>query len=288
MHDPLLASVARSLGITSLPLSAETPRTRQYRMAWEELASARDGPINPQRFNVTDRRKMAEQVKAHARSLGADLVGICALQPSFIDQGKELSHHFVIALVVHEEYAKALEPASSVHEEAFRAYAKVAEVTSALAKHIRNLGYPALAHHNRASELQVIPILYQAGIGELGRNGSLINEQYGGGFRAGMVTTDLPLEVDEPREFGVQDFCLHCHVCMNNCPGGAIPEDHIITDGVRRWITNVEKCYPYSRLRSEYCHLCVDVCPFNSKREQQTYVQFMKKRVAVGFKTPRQ
>jgi epoxyqueuosine reductase len=68
------------------------------------------------------------------------------------------------------------------------------------------------AHHNGGSEVQAIPVFYQGGFGELGRHGSLIDEKYGASFRPGFVTTDSPFTEDQPREFGVQDFCLNCNV----------------------------------------------------------------------------
>ena len=50
---------------------------------------------------------------------------------------------------------------------------------------------------------------------------------------------------------------------------------------------DVEKCYPYSRLRKEYCHLCVDVCPYNAPNHRDDYMFFMKGRKAEGYKTPK-
>jgi epoxyqueuosine reductase QueG len=125
------------------------------------------------------------------------------------------------------------------------------------------------------------------GFGELGRHGSLINAKYGASFRPGFVTTDLPLAEDAPSEFGVQDFCVNCNVCMNNCPGDAIPQEPVTTNGIKRWLIDLEKCYPYSRLRDEYCHLCVDVCPYNVKSHPEPYKAFMKERKQVGYKTPK-
>lgn len=129
--------------------------------------------------------------------------------------------------------------------------------------------------------------MYDAGFGELGKHGSLINPAYGASFRPSFVTTDLPLEPDRPHEFGVQDYCESCRLCVNNCPGDAIPNDHILTEGIKRWLTDIEKCYPYSRLRQEYCHLCVDVCAYNAPLHRETYKVFMMGRKTEGYKTPK-
>jgi ferredoxin len=288
MADPVLASMVHALGLQTAPhYSAATPRVQAYRDHWAEQAKFRDGPVNPRRIEVTDPSEMARQVKAKAIELGANMVGICRLQPHMIDLGEDLPHEYVIAACVAEDYEKVLRGANAVEEEAMRVYATCADIATRLAAHIRNLGYPALAHHNGRSEVQAIPIFYQVGFGELGRHGSLINEKYGASFRPGFVTTDLPLAEDRPREFGVQDFCMNCSVCMHNCPGDAIPKEHIMTHGIKRWLIDLEKCYPYSRLRDEYCHLCVDVCPYNVKSHPETYKNFMKERKQVGYKTPK-
>jgi formate hydrogenlyase subunit 6/NADH:ubiquinone oxidoreductase subunit I len=61
----------------------------------------------------------------------------------------------------------------------------------------------------------------------------------------------------------------------------------VMTHGILRWRIDLEKCYPYSRLRDEYCHLCVDVCPYSVKSHPETYKAFMKQRKQVGYKTPK-
>ena len=288
MADPVLAEMVHATGAAeSRHYAAVKPAIQAYRASWVKLAPLRDGPVNSQRETVNDPAAMTARIKARAAELGADMVGICRLQPHMIDLGSEVAHEFVIACCVVEDYEKVLHGPDAVEEEAMRVYAKCTEISTALAAYVREMGYPAIAHHNGASEVQAIPIFYQVGFGELGRHGSLINEKYGASFRPGFVTTDLPLVEDQPREFGVQDFCMNCNVCQRNCPGDAIPQDHVFTHGIKRWLIDLEKCYPYSRLREEYCHLCVDVCPYIVKSHPDTYKAFMKERKQVGYKTPK-
>jgi len=286
MADPVLAEMVHATGATeSRHYAAVKPTIQAYRASWVKLAPYRDGSVNSQRVTVSDPAAMTAQIKAKAT--GCDMVGVCRLQPHMIDLGSEVSHEFVIACCVTEDYEKVTHGPDAVEEEAMRTYAKCTEIATALAAYVREMGYPAIAHHNGASEVQAIPIFYQVGFGELGRHGSLINEKYGASFRPGFVTTDLPLVEDQPREFGVQDFCMNCNVCQLNCPGDAIPQDHVMTHGIKRWLIDLEKCYPYSRLRDEYCHLCVDVCPYNVKSQPDIYKAFMKERKQVGYKTPK-
>ena len=71
-------------------------------------------------------------------------------------------------------------------------------------------------------------------------------------------------------------------------------DDFVVTEGVKRWITDVEKCYTVSRLREQYCHICVDVCPFvhksngdeTRKAQYKQYKQYMAQRKKYGYRTP--
>ncbi len=75
-------------------------------------------------------------------------------------------------------------------------------------------------------------------------------------------------------------------------PADAIPaKDFIVTEGVRRWLTDVAKCYTVSRLRAQYCHICIDACPYvhmanNDARKRALFKQYMGQRKRVGYKTP--
>ena len=75
---------------------------------------------------------------------------------------------------------------------------------------------------------------------------------------------DMPLTLDKPVNFGVQDFCEKCHLCANYCPVGAISHgDKEVVRGIRRWAYDGDKCRRYwSRLGSS-CTICVTVCPWS-------------------------
>jgi hypothetical protein len=89
----------------------------------------------------------------------------------------------------------------------YLAYSTSGFVAQILADYIRRLGYPAKAHHARNYDVVVPPILLWAGIGEMCRIGDIVLSPFlGPRFKAAIVTTDLPLEVDKPIDFGLQDF----------------------------------------------------------------------------------
>lgn len=294
LKDPLLVELLRKRGMDQVPLwGRKFPERDVCMRRWDELAAFRDGPINPDRVAVDDPAAMAEDIKRRARALGADDVGATALRPEFIELGVDLPHDNVIAVICHEDYARVLDGPDAVDLEAMSTYVRCAEIATELARFIREeLGYPALAHHNGSVQIQAIPVMHAVGFGELGKHGSLIHQVFGANFRPGFVTTTLPLAYDAPYAFGVQDTCMSCHICTNNCPADAIPSEYIMTEGVQRWLTDIEKCYTVSRLRPEYCHLCVDVCPYihmanGDERKKEMYKTFMKGRKAEGYKTPK-
>lgn len=234
-------------------------------------------------------------VKEKALALGATFVCVTRLRPEFIELDKVLDHDWIIGVLVTEDYGNVVEGAGAVEAGAFAAYTRGAEISTELARYLREeLGHAALAHHAAACEIQALPALHAAGAGELGRNGSLIHPELGSFWRPAFVTTTLPLAGDEPISFGVQDYCLNCRLCERVCPGDAIAaaQDFIITDGIKRWLIDNEKCYPFSRLRNEYCHLCVDVCPYIHKENgdperKMLYKMFVAQRKPEGFSAPK-
>ena len=52
---------------------------------------------------------------------------------------------------------------------------------------------------------------HAAGLGELGKHGSLINNELGSSMRFSTVLTDMPLVADKPVDFGADDFCMSCN-----------------------------------------------------------------------------
>ena len=292
LQDALLCRVLLDNGLDDVPFFARRLEAREVHIRrWQELAPLRDGPLAGTRAAASDPAAQSAALKDRARALGADIVGVTGLAPELIELEQELEHDWVLAIAVREDYAKVLEGPDAVDVEAFRVYAQCAEIVTELARYIRQeLGYPARAHHNGGTEIQAIPTMYRAGFGELGKHGSLINPDYGASFRPAFVSTTLPLAPDRPLEFGVQDYCVNCRLCANVCPGDAIaPSDQFIeTDGIKRWLVDTEKCYPFSRLRPEYCHLCVDVCPYIQKENgdsglRDIFRAFVAERKKAGF-----
>ena len=95
-----------------------------------------------------------------------------------------------------------------------------------LRNHIRKLGFAAQDYPGPlANAVNMVPAALDCGFGELGKHGSIINRRLGSSFRLAVVTTDLPLDIDLPDEFGVDDMCKNCRICEDVCPPGAILPD---------------------------------------------------------------
>src|SRR5207247_9039697 len=90
---------------------------------------------------------------------------------------------------------------------------KAQMILKALEGYIKELGYAAL---RGVSNPQAAGLA--SGVGELGRNGLLINKTFGARIHMpDPIMTDLPLVADGPVDNGVEDFCKICRKCAINC-----------------------------------------------------------------------
>jgi reductive dehalogenase len=173
----------------------------------------------------------------------------------------------VIALAFEEDYfALANSPGRIASAAVGNGYSRMANTAFFLAEFLRGLGYRALPSGNGVG--LSIPIAVDAGLGEVGRMGLLLTPKYGPRVRLAKVITDMPLGVDAPIRFGVQEFCDVCKLCATHCPSGAVTEgprswkgnSASNNPGVYKWYAEQEKCYDFNGFS---CSNCKRVCPFN-------------------------
>jgi Pyruvate/2-oxoacid:ferredoxin oxidoreductase delta subunit len=258
-----------------------SPDERALYLAIEERVPLQDGDVAAERHDFGDPREAAGTVKALARGLGADLVGITRVDPHYVYEGHDLDHDFAIVLAIAMDYEEGLLEAprpESIHEH-IRVYDELSVASVRLAEQLRAAGYAARAHTMRGEDLAMLPHAQAAGLGELGKHGSLINRELGCSFRIGVVTTQLELAVDSPRDEGIQDFCRRCRMCTTYCPGDAISDAMVSARGTERWLVDTERCAPF--FSAHYgCAVCLQVCPINAKafggRHRDAYVRKMR------------
>jgi reductive dehalogenase len=259
------------------------PRQRRENSVLWHLCDAVDGPVNPVTTEAPDPEANARLIKEVARFLGADLVGVSEMRPEFVythygnmfDSAKgrlgepvELTHRYAISVAKGMDRRKLNSSPSYIeNDETGLRYAELALITCMLAGYIREMGYPARAHHLVNEAVLHQPLAVQAGLGELGRNDTVISARYGPGMRLGTVTTDLPLAVDAPVRLGVNEFCQMCGKCADNCPSQAIPKGApTVSRGIRKWQLRGDRCLSFWNSNPQFfsaCANCLKSCPYN-------------------------
>lgn len=231
-----------------------------------------EGPVSNEQFQFQSTQHASEIIKKKALALGADIVGICRIEPSDVYRGRSVPEKFAIALGQRMDYEKFLTvPSQESAIECLRVYHTLGEVAIQLAEFIRGLGYACRVEHPIGdSDLLHIPIGLKAGFGELGRHGSIIHPELGPLFRMGSVVCDLEMDCDTPIDAGIAAFCDSCRACRIYCPANAIPEersedagkDHL---GNPRYLVDTGKCFPYFATHY-YCSACLPVCVYNHRK----------------------
>ncbi len=116
-----------------------------------------------------------------------------------------------------------------------------------------------------------------AGIGWIGKNGNVINRQYGSWIFLGEIVTNLETIPSDPHT----QHCGTCNRCIDACPTGAI---------IKPYIVDANRCIAYHTIENRAatlppeiasnldgwvagCDICQDVCPWNQRFSQPTDVE---------------
>jgi epoxyqueuosine reductase len=266
-----------------------------------------------------DRHQLAAEIKTLGRGLGFDLIGIAPAEPSnyraylreWLDGGQAGSMAYL-----HKRFEERTDPATYVpgarsvvcvamnyhvpleaapEGESHGRVARYAlgddyhelikERLHRLADRIRELAPEA---QTRAA-VDTAPVMEKelaarAGIGWLGKNTCIINENIGSWVFLGEIITTLPLPADEP----AIDRCGTCTRCIDACPTQAITAPYQLD--ARRCISylTIEHRTPLEAEAGRDlenwiygCDICQDVCPWN-KRAPATGEAGFKPRFASG------
>jgi reductive dehalogenase len=244
---------------------------------------ATKGKVNTDRVEVTDPAAMTRHIKAVAHYMGADFIVVARAHPTMLYAGtryvqdgtaedayesqspEELVKRFPYLIVVATAWPYHTLQAHRHHigDSAYHvSQMKGNMILKSLEGYIKELGYTAL---RGVSNPQAAGLA--GGMGELGRNGLIINEKFGARIHMpDPIMTDLPLVPGQPADLGVEDFCKVCRKCAINCPTNSISfGDKVVFNGVQKYKINWLTCYklrPYTHEHWSSCLTCATVCPF--------------------------
>ena len=244
----------------------------------EGLYDEVNGDVNP---NITPivPSELSRYIKAWSKKLGALECGITNLCDYHVysvggrheRRGIKVSkkHEFAIAFTVEMDKEMVdTAPKAGIVMESGQQYLESGRVAVQIANFIRQLGYDARAHIDGNYEVVCPLVARDAGLGEIGRMGLLMTPSHGPRVRIGVVTANIPLEVDDIKpDYSVIDFCTICKKCADSCPSQAISFDDMKDiNGVSRWQINQEACFTLWCSLGTDCGRCVSVCPYSHEK----------------------
>jgi reductive dehalogenase len=259
--------------VTKYPLSAAMGRVH-----WKQVPIHRGKPAPSKAPIPNDPKALSEHIKALCYFLDADLVGICEM-PDWawfshdMDGNPITTRHKYAVVVAIDQGWDTMEGSSGddwvSSAQSYRAYLKGSTISTVAADYIRRLGYEAQSHSNADGDVQQVPLMLLAGLGELSRIGEVVlNPFLGPRHKTAVITTDLPLEPDQPIDFNLQHFCEKCQKCARECPAQAIPYGpKVLYNGYEIWKPDVGKCVSYrvTNQKGSACGRCMKMCPWNKE-----------------------
>ncbi len=257
----------------------------------KEAEDRREGFLDPlsvlrdasdEKLDMGDPTEAAEELKQVASTLGADLVGIAEADERWLyterysrqaDGAKpnpmdpDLDRVIVVGQAMDSSLI-ATAPSALAGAATGLGYSQDVIVLLMISQYIRNLGYRAVPTLNDTA--LAIPYAIKAGLGEYGRHGLVITPEHGANVRFGKIFTDLPVAIDAPIRFGVEEMCGICRACSDACPSSAIPDGapsdalHNVSniEGVTKWSVDGEACFGYWAKINSDCSVCIRVCPY--------------------------
>ncbi len=277
----------------------------------KEAEGRRDGFLDPlsalreasdEKEDVGSPEDAAAEIKQVALTFGADLVGVAESDRRWVyteryslQQGKgkpnpldESLDRVIVLGQAMDASMIATAPSALAGAATGLGYSQDAIVLLALSQYIRNLGYQAVPTLNDTA--LAIPYAIKAGLGEYGRHGLVITPEHGSNVRFGKIFTDLPLALDQPIRFGVEEMCNLCRACSTACPASAIPASEPSAEihnrsnivGIEKWSVDGEACFDYWAKINSDCSVCIRVCPYTrdfSQRRNKVWARLADSRL---------
>jgi len=214
----------------------------------------------------------AVAVKALARQLGADKVGITAPETFHLPDWTRA----VIVLgqaALDEAYDYQLHIAyGSVRLWSKWAYERLVALAGRLALALVEAGFRSapLTYEDSLALMDLKEAAVRAGLGVIGRNTLVLTREYGPRIRFGAVYTSAPLEPDAPLS---DYYCASCTICWGACPDRALGPNGLDRSRCRAEFAPTpemaclqvrEEKHPSPAARLQ-CIRCITSCPIGKK-----------------------
>lgn len=232
-------------------------------------------PVAPDRAPIPeDPRVRARHMKRLLYFLGADMVGICKIPdyaryvfPDGSIGGAGLDYAIVYMMVKDTRTVEASHGYEWIDDPvSMQTYLGLAVMGDVASGYLRNLGYQADASVIYRYKTLMTPLLIAAGLAEGSRLGIGVNPFVGANFKAAAVLTDLEMEVDKPIDFGLQEYCAHCDICVTQCRSGAISgREKEVYNQYETWKQDSRRCFVANQMNrtGQICQRCAKLCPWN-------------------------
>lgn len=107
-----------------------------------------------------------------------------------------------------------------------------------------------------------------AGLGWIGKNGLLINPEYGPRLSLATVLTDAEIETGSPCE---KSMCGSCRLCVEYCPSEAITGNEWSREKPFIELIQLENCKDYKKGSRSFnakpnCGFCITICPHGRRQ----------------------
>ncbi len=153
------------------------------------------------------------------------------------------------------------------------AYIDVAYIGARLEMYLKELGYKSVSQNGEYYLAPLVPLAYDAGLGEIGMCNHIVTKKHGNNVRLGAVLTNLEVEYDQPIDYGLQEFCKKCALCLMNCPSKSITHKQRMVNGRPFYKFNDSTCFNQWQKMGTDCGTCIQACPMTQGVDQDLLEQ---------------
>lgn len=250
-NNLLMANIWRSV----LPTA---PRFIRGQRAIVKAAAVK--PATPPR--PASPEELTRQLKELSASLGISAIGVAEMDRRYIvaeHQDREFGDKMIVCIAERNWEAVQTGPSAAFEQASLHANGELMQRVAQLSAFLKSYGYKTEALPFEAVALS-IPFAVAAGLGQLGINGQLLTPQAGSRSSLCLISTEAPLIVDGPRDFGIEALCDKCLVCVRRCPTKAIPAKRVESRGVVKAKLRLDRCIP-AVAKVHGCGICMTTCP---------------------------